>query len=104
MVTNRLVYYLESKGFFVNYQNGFRVGRNTMDSIAILDQEIRKAFINKESVIAVFLDIEKAYDSMWREGVLIKIYDAGIRGRMFYWIKAFLNSRTIQVRVGGDVS
>ena len=104
MVTNRLVYYLESKGFFVNYQNGFRVGRNTMDSIAILDQEIRKAFINKESVIAVFLDIEKAYDSMCREGVLIKIYDAGIRGRMFYWRKAFLNSRTIQVRVGGDVS
>ena len=26
LVTNRLVYHLETKGFFVNYQNGFRVG------------------------------------------------------------------------------
>ena len=73
MVTNRLVYLLETKVFFVNYQNGFRVGRNTMDSIAVLDQDVKKAIINKEGVIAVFLDIEKAYDSMWKEGLLIKL-------------------------------
>ena len=104
MVTNRLVYVLETNNYFVNYQNGFRIGRNTLDSIAVLDQDIRKAIINKESVIGVFLDIEKAYDSMWKDGVLIKLHDAGIRGRMFYWIKDFLNNRSIQVRVGGELS
>ena len=104
MVTNRLVYVLETNNFFANYQNGFRVGKNTLDSLAVLDQDIRKAIVNKESVIGVFLDIEKAYDSMWKDGVLIKLHRAGIGGRMFYWIKDFLNKRSIQVRVGGELS
>ncbi len=50
-------------------------------------------------IAGVYLDIEKVYDSMWREGVL---HDAGINGRMFYWIKDFLSHSLIQVRVGGD--
>lgn len=58
MVTNRPVYFLEANTFFVNYQNGFRIGRSTMDFIAI--QDTRKATVNKEAVIGVFLDIEKA--------------------------------------------
>ena len=43
-------------------------------------------------------------DSMWKDGVLNKLHRAGIRGRMFYWIKDFLNNRSIQVRVGGELS
>ncbi len=54
------------------YQSGFRKGRVTIDPTVCLENEIRKAQINKESVIAVFLDVEKAYDMMWREGLLIK--------------------------------
>ena len=104
IVTNRLVYFLETRGYFVDYQNGFRIGRGTMDSVAVLDLEIRKAMANKEALVGVFLDIEKAYDSMWKEGVLIKLHDAGVKGRMLNWIKDFLMGRTIQVRVGGTYS
>ena len=52
----------------------------------------------------MFLDIEKAYDSMWKEGLLIKLHDAGVKGRIFYWIKDFLNNGSIQVKIGGDLS
>lgn len=61
MVTKRLVYFLESRGLLVDVQNGMRNGRSTMESVAVLDQEIKRAFINKEIVVSVFLDIEKAY-------------------------------------------
>ena len=50
------------------------------------------------------LDIEKAYDTLWREGLLIKLYDLGVRGRMLNWIKDFLHKRTIEVRIGGTFS
>ena len=80
MVTNQLVYFLETGGLFVDVQNGFRHGRSTMESIAILDQDIKRAFRNKEVVLGVFLDIEKAYDSLWKEGLLIKMYDLGLGG------------------------
>ncbi|KAF0040515.1 hypothetical protein F2P81_006413 [Scophthalmus maximus] len=60
------------------------------------DMDIKKAIANKEVVVAVFLDIEKAYDMLWKEGLLIALYDSGIRGRMLNWIKNFLCSRSIQ--------
>ena len=104
MVTNRLVSFLESKGHLTEFQNGFRLGRSTMESVAVLDQDVKKAFVNKETVMGMFLDIEKAYDSLWKEGLLIKLYDLGVRGRMFNWISDFLRARTIQVRVGGVCS
>lgn len=72
-----------------------------MDFVVVLDNEIKKALINREAVLTVFLDIEK--DMLWKEGLLIKLYDAGIRGRMFNWIKCFLSERSIQVRVGGCI-
>lgn len=71
MVTERLSYKLENREMLANYQSGFRKGRNTMDSVIRLENEIRKAQANKKSVIAVFFDIQKAYDMMWKEGLLI---------------------------------
>ena len=53
-------------------QSGFRKGRNMMDLILRLESEIRKAQTNKEVVVAVFFDIEEAYDMLWKDGLLIK--------------------------------
>lgn len=64
MVTDRLVHRLEKKGFFSTYQNGFRLGLGTMDSTLVLDDDIKKALVNKEVVVGVFFDIEKAYDML----------------------------------------
>ena len=73
LVTERLTYELEEKGLLTSCQSGFRKGRHTMDAVVRLENEIRKAQANKESVVVVFFDIEKAYDMMWKEGLLIKL-------------------------------
>lgn len=96
-MTDRLVQKLENSDYFVPYQSGFRQGRSTMDAVISLDVDVKKAMVNKDAVVAVFLDIEKAYDMLWKEGLLITLYDAGIHGRMFNWITNFLCNRTIQV-------
>lgn len=104
MVTDRLVYYLERQDYFAPHQSGFRLGRGTMDAVLGLDRDIKRALVNREVVVAVFLDIERAYDMLWKEGLVLKLYDAGIRGRMLNWIREFLVDRTIQVKVGGVLS
>lgn len=71
-----------------------------MDLALGLEHEVRKAQGNKESVAAVFIDIRKASDMLWIKGSLIKLNKLGINGKMFRWIKDFLDSRTIQVRIG----
>lgn len=48
-----------------------------------LENEIRKAQANKESVIALFFDIEKAFDMMWKEGLLIKLHKLEVGARAF---------------------
>lgn len=72
MIVDRLSFYLESHNLLSTFQSGFRKGSSTMDPVVDLESDIRKAQINKEKVVAVFFDVEKAYD-MWKEGVLIKI-------------------------------
>lgn len=70
MITERITYYVESKHLLSPFQSGFRKGRGTMDPVVCLETDIRKAQITKEVVVAVFLDIEKAYDMVWKEGLL----------------------------------
>lgn len=103
-VTDHLVHCLVQRGYFAPHQTGFRLGRGTMDAVLGLDRDIKRALVNKEAVVAVFLDIERAYDMLWKEGLIIKLYDAGIQGRMLNWIREFLAGRIIQVKVGGLLS
>ncbi len=104
IITDRMTHYLESNYLFSPYQSGFRKGRSTMDSLLCLESDIRKAQTNREVVIAVFFDVEKAYDMLWKEGLLIKLQRLGIGGKVYSWILDFLFNRNIQVKVGAEFS
>ena len=38
-----------------------------------IDHDIKKSFKEKQATVAVFLDINKAYDSIWTRGLLYKL-------------------------------
>ena len=65
---------------------------------------IRDAFVKKEHVVAVFFDLEKAYDTTWRYGIMKDIHKLGLRGRLPTFIESFLADRAMQVRVGSTLS
>ena len=69
-----------------------------------LETFIRDAFIKKEHVVAVFFDLEKAYDTSWRYGILRDLHELGLKGRLPVFIKSFLADRRKQVRVGSTLS
>ena len=48
----------------------------------------------------MFFDLEKAYDTTWKYGILKDLYDFGMRGRLPMFISRFLQDRHFQVRVG----
>jgi len=85
-------------------QSGFRRHHSTIDQTARLHDTIVKRLNTKGHVLAVFLDMEKAFDMVWRKGLMIKLKRLGINGHMFQWMDAFLGDRTIQVRVGSALS
>ena len=61
-------------------------------------------FQNKKNTTAVFIDLQQAYDRVWRKGLLIKMSNMGIHGKMLKWIQAFLTNRTIQTSFDGALS
>jgi hypothetical protein len=53
---------------------------------------------------AFFLDLRKAYDMVWRDGLLHKLWNMGIRGRMCWYVNALYARSVRVVRVEGQVS
>ena len=104
MINKRLTWFLESNNHISRFQSGFRSDRSTTDNLVRLESFIRDAFIKKEHVVAVFFDLEKAYDTSWRYGILKDIHKLGLRGRLPTFIETFLADRTMQVRVGSSLS
>lgn len=104
MANNRLVWYLETKDLLSNRQFGFRKNRSTLDPLLLLSRKIQNAFSNQNHVVGVFFDLEKAYDTTWRNGILKQLALWGIGGNMFHFIKNFLSDRYLKVRVGSELS
>ena len=87
-----------------NFQSGFRAERSTNDNFVRLETFIRDAFIKREHVVAVFFDLEKAYHTTWRYGILKDLHSFGPQGRLPNFIKSFFEDRTKKVRVGSTLS
>ena len=104
ILTDRLTTHLEKHNLLNPDQAGFRKGRSTIDQIVKLKEEIIKSIKNKGYLMAVFIDFEKAFDLVWREGLLTKLKTMGIQGRLFTFIENFTKNRTIQTKVGNSLS
>ena len=104
MINTRLVWHLESKGLISPFQFGFRKNRSSLDPLLRLSNQIQQGFAKQCQTIGVFFDLEKAYDTTWRLGILKELSKMGIGGKMIRFIHSFLSDRYIKVRVGNTIS
>ena len=104
MVNVRLVWFLEKGGHLSPSQSGFRKFRSTSDNLIRLESSICEAFASKQHLVAVLFDLEKAYDTAWRHGILRQLHAFGLRGRLPVLLRDFLSGRVFRVRVGSTLS
>ncbi|GFO13158.1 RNA-directed DNA polymerase from mobile element jockey-like [Plakobranchus ocellatus] len=104
MVNARLYHYLEQSACLDESQSGFRRHRTTVDQLVRFTQSVINAWQAKSHTVAVFVDLEKAYDRVWRTGLEVRLQEHGITGRMYRWLKAFLTERFIRTRIKGSLS
>lgn len=100
MVARRLSWFLEHNNLLSNYQCAFRKGRNTSDHIIRLESDVRRGFFYHKYTLAVFLDLQHAYNLTSKVALLTKMFKIGFRGRLMYFIQSYLENRTFQVRNG----
>ena len=104
MINSRLYWWLEKSGTINHNQAGFRAGQRTEDQLFRLSQRILDGFQRKEHTTAIFVDLQQAYDRVWRKGLLLKMRESGVHGNLYNWVKYFLVDRTIQTKVNNGIS
>ena len=104
VIEQRLCSYLEDIGFKNKYQSGFRQNKSTDNHLFWLSQSVMESFNRGEHVLAAFLDIEKAFDNVWHNGLKYKIFMLDLPTKMTRWLSDFLVGRVIQVNVNGFLS
>ena len=97
VIEQRLHSYLENIGFKNKYQSGFRQAKSIDDHLFRLSQSVVESFNRREHVVAVFLDIEKAFDHVWHNGLRYKILMLYLPTKNKRWLSDFLVGRVIQI-------
>ena len=91
---------MESNHILSKSQCGFRRGLSTIDVLLRLEHIIKSSLLNRDTCVAVYLDLSSAFDRVHHMGLLSKLAGAGLRGNILAWIRNYLLNRKAFVRVG----
>ncbi|KAF2352282.1 Endonuclease/exonuclease/phosphatase [Trinorchestia longiramus] len=100
MIQRRLEYWVETNNLLLGEQAGFRGGKSTVDSLLIAKDLIAHTFSRKQICVAVYLDLDGAYNSVWHEGIIYKLIASGLEKTYVKWLKNYLTGRTASVCLG----
>jgi len=106
IVFNQLYTYLVSNNLITKNQSGFRAGDSAINQLLEFTNTVHKSFDNRPSleVRSVFLDISKAFDKVWHEGLLHKLMENGICGNSINLLTNYLRNRKQRVVLNGNYS
>jgi hypothetical protein len=95
---------LKEIGFKNPIQSGFKPGRCCQENFLRLIEDSFTAFNNQECVVACMLDVEGAFDKLWRDGLRKKLFDLGLPIKMVRILSSFLDERTLYISENGCYS
>ena len=101
VLNRRLINFLDSNGILSPFQSGFRAKRRTADNLFVLRSAIDKHVYaksqsscsqNQKYLYCCFVDFQKAFDRVWRTGLLWKLQKYGINGNFYNLVKSMYNN------------
>ena len=105
-IFNRLSQYASLYNILAPTQFGFRKGLSTRDAIVLLTEKIYDAFNMGDGAfnINVYIDFQKAFDTVDHTILLNKLSMYGIAGSTNALLKNYLSNRYQSVRIGNSLS
>ena len=101
---SRLYAFLTKYKLLFKMQFGFTNNHSTSHALISLIDLIKKYLDNDHFVCGVFIDLQKAFDTVYHEILLVKLDFYGIRGLANSWLKSFLEYRKQYVNSPGHSS
>ena len=101
LVHNRVYKFLEDYQCIYSLQFGFRKNHSTNHALIQITESIRQALDNKKHVCGVFVDLQKAFDTVNHDILISKLDHYGIRGTANNWFSSYLKNRSQFVSILG---
>ena len=80
IIFNNIYRYLVANDLISKHQSGFHSGDSTTNQLLFLVHTIHSALGEQKEVLSIFLDMSKAFDKVWHDGLLFKLQRNGIEG------------------------
>jgi len=101
LMFKRLYCFLSKNKIIYDLQFGFRENHSTTHALIYLTEKVRKALDEKYYSCGVFVDLQKAFDTVDHDILLYKLNHYGIRGIENNWFKSYLSDRKQFVTING---
>ena len=104
LVFNVLFNYCKINNLLTERNSGFKPLDSTVNQLISLVNMIYKGLDDEKEICMIFLDISKAFDKVFHNGLLFKLEQFGIGGTLLKWFKSYLTNRQQRVIIGGENS
>lgn len=104
LILNQLRIHLCLENPLPDFQFGFRPNHSTNHALMRLTRSIKAAMNIGKTTGVIYLDIQKAFDLVWHNGLLWKMMRMGCNPWLVRVVASFLEDREFQVHVGSEHS
>ncbi|KAJ8737082.1 hypothetical protein PYW07_000353 [Mythimna separata] len=104
LIYKRLKDYAETKGLIPNEQFGFRTEHSCIHQVHRIVEHLSVGFQRGMLTGVLYFDIAKAFDKVWHNGLIYKLYQLGVPDRLVLIMRDFLSNRSFRYRIEGALS
>ncbi|KAA5582515.1 reverse transcriptase family protein, partial [Acinetobacter baumannii] len=106
LLRKRLWDFVTANKILIDEQFGFRSKHSCVQQVHRLTEHILIGLNRRKQIPtgALFFDIAKAFDKVWHNGLIYKLYNMGVPDRLVLIIRDFLSNRSFRYRVEGTRS
>ena len=106
IIFKNLYNYFKANNLITKNQSGFTPGDSGTNQLLSLVHDIHLAFDDSSclEVRSVYLDMSKAFDKVWHEGLLHKLKANGIEEKLIALLTNYLSNRRQRVVINGEMS
>ena len=104
IIFKKLYEYCEANGLLTWRNSGYKKLDSTVNQMIYISHNIYEALSKGQEVCFVSLDASAAFDRVWHDGLLHKLKNKGITGKLLDWLANYLYGRKQRVVIKGQES
>lgn len=104
VVKNQLMSFIEENNILSKFQSAYRVRHSCETALNLVMAKWKEINANGEIILAVFLDLKRAFETIDRKRLIRKLKLLGFSSKALEWFDSYLSRRSQRTKVNGCVS